>query len=64
MSRPAVSQHVRLLQQAGLIRTTVVGRHQWHELAPAPLALVERWAGDVAARAAKAPALNTGQEQR
>jgi DNA-binding transcriptional ArsR family regulator len=57
MTRPAVSQHIKLLQEAGLIHTTTVGRHRWHELAPAPLTLIERWAADVAARHARAPAL-------
>jgi DNA-binding transcriptional ArsR family regulator len=59
MSRPAVSQHIKVLQDAGLIRTTTVGRHRWHELAPEPLALVRRWAEDVAARRAGAPGLRT-----
>jgi DNA-binding transcriptional ArsR family regulator len=68
MSRPAVSQHLRLLQDAGLIRTTIVGRHRWHELVPEPLALVEDWARTVAADHAAAPSLRvpltTGKEPR
>jgi DNA-binding transcriptional ArsR family regulator len=43
MSRPAVSQHIKLLQEAGLIDTTASGRHRWHRLRPAPLAAVTRW---------------------
>lgn len=57
MSRPAVSQHLRLLQDAGLIRTTTVGRHRWHELVPDRLALIEQWARTVAADHTAAPGL-------
>jgi DNA-binding transcriptional ArsR family regulator len=42
-SRPAASQHVRVLHEAGLLRTTVRGRQHWHELAPARVREVERW---------------------
>jgi DNA-binding transcriptional ArsR family regulator len=50
MSRPAVSQHLKVLQDAGLARTEVRGRHRWHELSPAPLAAIQRWAADLSAR--------------
>jgi DNA-binding transcriptional ArsR family regulator len=50
ISRPAVSQHLKVLQDAGLVRTRASGRHRWHELVPGPLALVERWAADVSNR--------------
>jgi DNA-binding transcriptional ArsR family regulator len=60
ISRPAVSQHLRLLQDADLVRTTAVGRHRWHELAPDSLLSVSLWANDVVARHAKAPALRVG----
>jgi DNA-binding transcriptional ArsR family regulator len=59
MSRPAVSQHLRLLQDAGLVRTTAHGRHRWHELATDPLLEVVRWAGALAARGDEAPAPRT-----
>jgi DNA-binding transcriptional ArsR family regulator len=49
MSRPAVSQHLRVLQDAGLVRTEVRGRHRWHELSPAPLAAIQRWTADLSA---------------
>src|SRR6185312_8661585 len=50
MSRPAVSQHLKLLQEAGLVDTEARGRHRWHRLAPAPLHLVLGWAGNLIAR--------------
>jgi DNA-binding transcriptional ArsR family regulator len=50
MSRPAVSQHIKVLQDAGLVTTQVRGRHRWHELSPGPLAAIERWAADLSTR--------------
>lgn len=50
MSRPAVSQHLKLLQEAGLVRTETRGRHRWHQLAPGPLELIGSWARDLSAR--------------
>jgi len=55
MSRPAVSQHLKLLQEAGLVRTQPDGRHRWHELAPAPLAMIQSWALGLSAPAPAAP---------
>lgn len=49
MSRPAVSQHLKVLQDAGLVRTDVRGRHRWNELSPEPLAAIQRWASDLSA---------------
>lgn len=57
ISRPAVSQHLKLLQEAGLVRTETHGRHRWHELAPGPLELIQSWARDLSARHAQAPPL-------
>ena len=57
ISRPAVSQHLRLIQDAGLVRTETIGRHRWHELNPDVLLALAQWATDVAARHAKAPHL-------
>ncbi|MGY1795310.1 ArsR/SmtB family transcription factor [Geodermatophilus sp. SYSU D00525] len=43
-SRQAVSQHLDVLEQAGLIRTRREGRYKFHHLDTAPLrAIVERW---------------------
>jgi DNA-binding transcriptional ArsR family regulator len=57
ISRPAVSQHLKILQTADVVRTTMVGRHRWHELNPDALHALAHWATDVAARHEKAPAL-------
>jgi DNA-binding transcriptional ArsR family regulator len=43
-SRQAVSQHLDVLEGAGLIRTRREGRYKFHDLDTAPLqAIVERW---------------------
>jgi DNA-binding transcriptional ArsR family regulator len=62
MSRPAVSQHIKVLQDAELIRTTVIGRHRWHELRPGPLRQIAGWAAEVADRAGNAPELRPSGE--
>jgi DNA-binding transcriptional ArsR family regulator len=59
ISRPAVSQHLRLIQAAGLVTTRTVGRHRWHELNPDALLAVAQWANDMVARHAKAPPTRT-----
>ena len=43
ISRPATSQHLRVLSSAGLMETTVRGRQHWHALSTAGLAEVEHW---------------------
>ncbi|MEV5967350.1 metalloregulator ArsR/SmtB family transcription factor [Kribbella sp. NPDC051952] len=55
ISRPAVSQHLKILQTADVVRTTLVGRHRWHELNPDALHAIADWAVDLAARHEKAP---------
>jgi DNA-binding transcriptional ArsR family regulator len=57
ISRPAVSQHLKILQTADVVRTTLVGRHRWHELNPDALHALAHWAVDVATRHEKAPPL-------
>jgi DNA-binding transcriptional ArsR family regulator len=43
-SRQAVSQHLAVLEDAGLVRTRRVGRYKLHDLDTSPLqAIVERW---------------------
>ncbi|TFV46224.1 metalloregulator ArsR/SmtB family transcription factor [Blastococcus sp. TF02A_35] len=43
-SRQAISQHLGVLEQAGLVRTRRDGRYKFHHLDTGPLrALVERW---------------------
>lgn len=43
MSRPAVSQHLKVLREAGLVREQKSGRQRIYQLEPAGLAEVDRW---------------------
>jgi DNA-binding transcriptional ArsR family regulator len=43
MSRPAVSQHLRVLREAGLVRDTRSGRHHVYVLVPEALVAADRW---------------------
>lgn len=46
-SRQAVSQHLAVLEQAGLVHTRRQGRYKFHHLDTGPLrAIVERWGID------------------
>src|SRR5262245_21381150 len=45
MTRPAVSQHLRILRRAGLVRAKRVGREQRYRLDSRPLREVHAWAG-------------------
>jgi DNA-binding transcriptional ArsR family regulator len=43
-SRQAISQHLDVLESAGLLRTRRQGRYKFHHLETAPLeTIVERW---------------------
>jgi len=43
-TRQAISQHVDVLESAGLVRTERVGRYKFHHLNTAPLRqIAERW---------------------
>ena len=43
-SRQAVSQHLAVLEEAGLVRTRREGRYKFHDLDTSPLrAVAERW---------------------
>ena len=45
ISRQAVSQHLEVLEAAGLVRTRREGRYKYHHIDRAPLAeIVDRWA--------------------
>jgi DNA-binding transcriptional ArsR family regulator len=59
MSRPAASQHLRVLAAAGLMVTTVRGRHHWHELSTARLAEIEHWVRTLVDTWTAAPTLTT-----
>jgi DNA-binding transcriptional ArsR family regulator len=43
ISRAAVSQHLRVLREAGLVRSTSPSRQSPYELAPGPLVETEAW---------------------
>ena len=43
LSRPAVSEHLQVLRQAGLVREEPRGRQRYYHLVPDPLAEVSRW---------------------
>jgi DNA-binding transcriptional ArsR family regulator len=45
MSRPAVSQHLRVLRDAGLVTEQRHGRQRRYRLAPQRLGLVRDWLG-------------------
>ena len=43
-TRQAISQHLDVLEDAGLVRTRRVGRYKFHSLEPAPLErILDRW---------------------
>jgi len=43
ISRPAVSRHLRVLREAGLVRDTLVGRQRVYQLDPTLLADLIEW---------------------
>jgi DNA-binding transcriptional ArsR family regulator len=43
ISRPAVSRHLRVLRQAGLVVDEARGRHRVSRLDPAPLVELDTW---------------------
>jgi DNA-binding transcriptional ArsR family regulator len=44
MTRQAISQHLDVLEDAGLVRTRREGRYKFHDLETAPLeTLADRW---------------------
>jgi DNA-binding transcriptional ArsR family regulator len=45
MTRPAVSQHLRVLREAGLVTEERVGRERHYRLDARPLRTVADWAG-------------------
>jgi DNA-binding transcriptional ArsR family regulator len=63
VSRPRTSQHLRVLQEAGLVNTVPLDRHRWQELAPAPIYLVEHWTGRLVETWASAPTIRTSREK-
>jgi len=45
ISRPAVSQHLKVLKRAGLVRVRREGREQIYSLSPQPLREIYDWLG-------------------
>ena len=43
VTRPAISRHLRLLGEAGLVQATDVGRERHYELDPAPLSEIRAY---------------------
>jgi len=57
VSRPAASQHVKVLQDSKLVCATRVGREHWQQLQPQALRAVAEWLLTLAERADRAPEL-------
>jgi DNA-binding transcriptional ArsR family regulator len=45
ISQPAISQHLRVLREAGLVRVEKIGRHRKYKLNPEPLRAIDDWIG-------------------
>ncbi len=43
VSRPAISRHLRVLREAGLVRSRVEGRQRLYSLDPRPLRELDDW---------------------
>jgi DNA-binding transcriptional ArsR family regulator len=52
ISRPAVSRHLRVLRESGLVRDALVGRQRFYELDAAPFAGLIEWLHQFAPAAA------------
>ena len=57
ISRPAVSKHLRLLAEAGLVEAAEQGRERHYSLRPQALAPVQRLVADLMRRQAEIPDL-------
>ncbi len=51
ISRPAVSRHLRVLRESGLVRQTVVGRQRFYELDASQFAGLVEWLDQFASAA-------------
>ena len=43
VSRPAISKHLRVLRNAGLVTYEEIGKKRMYRLEPAPLSLADHW---------------------
>jgi DNA-binding transcriptional ArsR family regulator len=63
ISRPAVSQHLKVLRGAGVIRPARDGKFIWYELDGAALVEAERWLRGLVDTWAAAPTRRTAHDQ-
>ncbi|MEV4659417.1 metalloregulator ArsR/SmtB family transcription factor [Micromonospora sp. NPDC049301] len=49
ISRPAISRHLRVLRESGLVRDDLVGRKRIYRLDPGPLAELVDWLAELVA---------------
>lgn len=47
MSRPAISKHLRVLKEAGIITSEASGRENWYSLTDAAFESAEDWMSEV-----------------
>jgi DNA-binding transcriptional ArsR family regulator len=47
MSRPAISKHLRILKEAGLVLETPAGRQRLYSLQSGPLESLQRWLAEL-----------------
>jgi predicted transcriptional regulator len=43
LSQPAVSKHLRVLREAGLVKVRIDAQRRWYGLDPRPLAEIDAW---------------------
>lgn len=61
ISRPAISRHLRLLGEAGLVTADERGRERHYTIEPGPLAEVDELLGELRPRAARRPPIAAEQ---
>ena len=59
VSRPAISRHLRVLREAGLVRSRVEGRRRLYALDPRPLRELDDWLAPYRLWAQRLDALDT-----
>lgn len=50
ISQPAVSQHLRVLRDAGLVRVRAESTRRWYAIDPSGVEVAHAWLGDLVAR--------------
>jgi len=64
VSRPAISKHLRILEEAGLVRGKREGRRRLYTLTAAPLRRVEEWLAPYREPWVSNPDVGRGSESR